>query len=108
MTERFPPTPRFDAATVTEVYANLTAGPGGGPAQVAPPPTEAAPDQGFIQYASARRQDRLQQQQEMVDLILRGPEPADDVGLSLQSANSLFSTEMLRALSQASNKTRQS
>jgi hypothetical protein len=96
------------AATVTEVYANLTAGPGGGPAQVAPLPSEAAPDQGFIQYASARRQDRLQQQQEMVDLILRGPEPADDVGLSLQSANSLFSTEMLRALSQASSKNRQS
>ena len=95
------------AATVTEVYANLTAGPGGGPAQVAPPASTNA-DQGFIQYASARRQERLQQQQEMVDLILRGPEPVDDVGLSVQSANSMFSTEMLRALSLASGKTRQS
>jgi len=95
------------AATVTEVYANLTSGPGGGPAQVAPSPSGNA-DQGFIQYASARRQERLQQQQEMVDLILRGPEPTDDVGLSVQSANSMFSNEMLRALSQASNKNRQS
>ena len=95
------------AATVTEVYANLTAGPGNAPAQVAPAP-EASPDQGFIQYAAARRQDRLQQQQEMVDLILRGPEPTDDVGLSVQTANSLFSTEMLRVLSLASSKSRQS
>jgi len=92
------------AATVTEVYANLTSGPGGGPAQVAPQPSSNTPDQGFIQYASARRQERLQQQQEMVDLILRGPEPADDVGMSVQAANSMFSTEMLRALSLASSK----
>ena len=93
------------AATVTEVYANLTSGPGGGPAQVAPPARDNnTPDQGFIQYASARRQERLQQQQEMVDLILRGPEPADDVGMSVQAANSMFSTEMLRALSLASSK----
>ena len=96
------------AATVTEVYANLTASPGGGPAQVAPPPANNDADQGFIQYASARRQERLQQQQEMVDLILRGPEPADDMGVSVQTANSLFSSEMLRALSLASSKTRQS
>jgi hypothetical protein len=87
------------AATVSEVYANLTAGPGATPATTAPPAN--APDQGFIQYASARRQERLQQQQEMVDLILRGPESTDDVGLSVQTANSMFSTEMLRALSHA-------
>jgi hypothetical protein len=95
------------AATVTEVYANLTAGPGAAPAQVAPP-ADNTPDQGFIQYASARRQDRLAEQQEMVNLILRGPETTDDVGLSVQTANSLFSTEMLRALSQANTKNRQS
>jgi len=94
------------AATVTEVYANLTAGPGNAPAQVAPAP-DSSPDQGFIQYAAARRQDRLQQQQEMVDLILRGPESTDDVGLSVQTANSMFSTEMLRALSTANTKNRQ-
>jgi hypothetical protein len=93
------------ASTVSEVYANLTAGPGATPATLAPPAD--APDQGFVQYASARRQDRRQQQQEMVNLILRGPETTDDVGLSVQTANSLFSTEMLRALSQA-NKGRQS
>jgi len=38
----------------------------------------------------------------MVALILRGPQTTDDVGLSVQSANSMFSTEMLRALSTAS------
>ena len=95
-------------ATVAQVYANLTSGADGGDAPAAAAPTEAAPDPGFIQYASARRQDRLQQQQQMVDLILRGPESADDVGLSVQSANSLFSTEMLRALSTASHRDRQS
>jgi Transglycosylase SLT domain len=94
------------AATVSEVYANLTAGPGATPATIAPPAT--TPDQGFIQYASARREERLQQQQEMVDLILRGPEKSDDVGLSVQTANSMFSTEMLRALSTASHRDRQS
>jgi len=93
------------ASTVSEVYANLTAGPGATPASIAPPAN--TPDQGFIQYASARRQERLEQEQNMVNLILRGPESSDDVGLSTQSANSLFSTEMLRALSQASGRNRQ-
>jgi len=88
------------AATVSEVYANLTAGAGATPGSVAPPAD--TPDQGFIQYASARRQERQEQEQDMVNLILRGPESSDDVGLSTQSANSMFSTEMLRALSQAS------
>ena len=95
------------ASTVSEVYANLTAGPGAMPVTAPSAAPAAAPDQSFIQYASARRQDRLQQQQEMVNLILRGPETTDDVGLSVQTANSMFSTEMLRALSQA-NKGRQS
>jgi hypothetical protein len=92
------------AATVSEVYANLTAGPSG-PGVTAPSsgpaPTQ---DQGFIQYASARRLERQQAEQEMVDLVLRGPENSDDVGMSVQTANSLFSSEMLRALSEAGNK----
>jgi Transglycosylase SLT domain len=93
------------AATVSEVYANLTAGPGATPASIVPPAS--TPDQGFVQYASARRQERLEQEQDMVNLILRGPEPTDDVGLSVQSANNMFSSEMLRALSQASSKNRE-
>jgi hypothetical protein len=93
------------AATVSEVYANLTTGASGGGA-VAPAPSapSQAPDQGFIQYASARRLERMQAEQEMVNLVLRGPESADDVGMSVQTANSMFSSEMLRALSEARNK----
>jgi hypothetical protein len=94
------------AASVSEVYANLTAGPDGGgaaPARVAPAPTNEG-DQAFIQYASARRADRLQAEQTMVNMVLRGPESADDVGESVQAANSLFSSEMLRALSEARSK----
>jgi hypothetical protein len=93
------------AASVSEVYANLTAAPDGGaaPARVAPAPANGG-DQAFIQYASARRADRLQAEQEMVNLVLRGPESADDMGQSVQAANSLFSSEMLRALSEARSK----
>jgi len=90
------------AASVSEVYANLTAAPegGGAPARIAAPAANEG-DQAFIQYASARRTDRLQAEQEMVNMVLRGPESADDMGESVQAANSLFSSEMLRALSEA-------
>jgi len=93
------------AATVSEVYANLTSGPAGGagPARTAPT-VPSSDEEGFIQYASARRAERLQAEQEMVNLVLRGPESVDDVGLSVQTANSLFSSEMLRALSEARSK----
>jgi hypothetical protein len=86
-------------ATVAQVYANLTAAPGGD-APAAPAPA-GAPEADFIQYASARRQERLQAEQSLVALVLRGPESVDDAGLTAQSAGSLFSTEMLRTLSEA-------
>lgn len=82
-------------ATVAEVYANLTRTGGAGEA------VDTAPDLGFVQYASARRIDRAQQQQELVDFILRGPQGADDAGAGLRLTNSLFSSEMLRVLSEA-------
>ena len=87
-------------ATVGEVYANLTSG-GGADAPAASPPTDAAPDPGFIQYASARRMEQLEAEQSLVALVLRGPESEDDAGIAAQSATSLFSTEMLRTLSEA-------
>jgi hypothetical protein len=87
-------------ATVAQVYANLTAAPGGeGPA--APGAPAGPPDPGFIQYASARRMEQLQAEQSLIAMVLRGPEGADDAGLAAQTTNSLFSTEMLRTLSEA-------
>lgn len=90
-------------ATVAQVYANLTAAPGGdAPAAVAP--AAPAADPSFIQYASARRMEQLQEEQALVALVLRGPEGADDAAPSLQATNSLFSTEMLRTLSEAESR----
>jgi hypothetical protein len=90
------------AASVAQVYANLTSAPGAeAPAALAP---AAAPEPSFIQYASARRLEQRQEEQALVALVLRGPEGADDAGAALQSANSLFSTEMLRTLSEAEDR----
>ena len=78
------------AATVAEVYANLTST---GGSKAAVPDREA--DQAFIQYASGRRADRLQQEQAVVDLVLRGSQQSDSVG------SSIFDTAMLRAAAYA-------
>lgn len=88
------------AASVAEVYANLTKT--GGAGQVTEP-REAAPepDDGFIQYASARRADRIQQQDALVALILRGSQPADQLGVGTRLTGSIFTSEMLRLLSDA-------
>ncbi|MBW8858419.1 MAG: transglycosylase SLT domain-containing protein, partial [Caulobacter sp.] len=100
------------AATVNEVYANLTKTAGGGAMPDIAPPTGAPDtDQGFVQYATGRRLERIQQQQELVSLILRGPQDADS-GFSFASGggssaqrmtSSMFSSEMLRVLSDASD-----
>ena len=90
------------AATVAEVYANLTRTGGGGeavrPREAQPTPI---PDGGFIQYASARRAEALREQEALVDFILRGSQAADDAGVGQRLGGSLFSTEMLRMLSEA-------
>ena len=78
------------SATVSEVYANLTAT---GGAKAAASDRDA--DQAFIQYASGRRADRLQQEQAVVDLVLRGSQQSDSVG------SSIFDTAMLRAAAYA-------
>ena len=100
------------AATVNEVYANLTKTAGGGAVPDTAPATGASDtDQGFVQYATGRRLERIQQQQELVSLILRGPQDADS-GFSFASGggssaqrmtSSMFSSEMLRVLSDASD-----
>ncbi len=53
-----------------------------------------------MQYASARRTEILEQERMLVDMLLRGPmEPDQGEGVSL--GGSLFSTDMLRVLSEA-------
>ncbi|MBN9320475.1 MAG: lytic transglycosylase [Caulobacterales bacterium 68-7] len=85
-------------ATVGEVYANLTRTGGAGSAVGSAPPQE----QGFVKYASARQMERMQQQQAMVDLILRGSQSPDGGGgVGQRLSGSLFSSEMLRVLSEA-------
>lgn len=83
-------------ATVGEVYANLTRG-GSQPVKAG---TEDSA--GFVQYASASRIERLQVQRELVNMVLRGPMDADGAaGSTVGMGGSLFSTEMLRVLSDA-------
>jgi hypothetical protein len=93
------------AASVSEVYANLAADRA---APVAPPiaPPQVRPDQGFIEYASARQAERRREEAAVVDLLLRGPESSDEPSLGVRAANGLFSSEMLQALAQASEKSR--
>jgi len=87
-------------ATVGEVYASLTRAAGAG--QVTDPAKPAAdPDGGFIQYASARRLDRQAQQDELISLILRGTQPADQMGVGSRLTGSMFTTEMLKLLHDA-------
>lgn len=80
------------AATVSEVYANLTST--GGAKGAAPEPDREA-DKAFIQYASGRRADKMQQEQAIVDIVLRGSQEPDTLG------SSLFDTAMLRAVAYA-------
>ncbi len=81
-------------ATVAEVYDNLTRGASSGPAMIAP-----SGDQGFIQYASARRQAMVEQERALVDFMLRGP--IDAGGGQSNLGGSLFSSDMLRVLTEA-------
>jgi hypothetical protein len=93
------------ALSVGEVYANLTRAPSEGPVVAtasatasiaAPRAARPAAEDGFLQYATARRIDREQQEQALIDLVLRGPEESDAGRTAL--AQSMFSSEMLRTL----------
>ena len=95
------------AVTVSELYANLTRTGGGAPATSEPRPTD---DGGFIQYASARSKDRLRDEDMVVEMILRGPQGFDPLsggaagGSRAGPAGSLFTSEMLRVLAEARDK----
>lgn len=88
------------ALTVAEVYNNLTRTTDG------VPPVQ--PDQGFLQYAGARRSDQAARQQDaLVEFILRGSQGIDgsDVagsGSRRSLPTSMLTAEMLRVLSDAS------
>jgi hypothetical protein len=87
------------AVSAGELYANLTRTPADSAPAVSAP--AAAPrDDTFMQYASARRIDRQEQEQAVIDLVLRGPEQSDQGG-GRALTGSLFTAEMLRALSDA-------
>ncbi len=85
-------------ATVGEVYANLTKA-AGSSAPVAAPAAAPSEDGGFIQYASARNMDRRLQQEELISLILKGTQPSDQMGVGSRLTGSLFTTDMLKVLS---------
>jgi hypothetical protein len=84
--------------SVAEVYDNLTKAGGPGGAVDHSKPTA---DDGFLQYASARQQDRMRAQDELVAMILRGSQPADEVGVGTRLTGSMFTSEMLKLLSDA-------
>jgi len=91
------------AVSVGELYTNLTSTVSSDTAvTAAPTPT---PQPAFLQYATARRLDRVEQEQTLIDMVLRGPEQPD-TGLGGHSSSSsltgsLFSADMLRVLSDA-------
>jgi hypothetical protein len=90
--------------TVAEVYDRFANMNSGSPASIdrTPAAPAPAPVNDFVQYASARSADRASEEQAVVAMILRGPQGSDDVGQSVMATtNSLFSSEMLRALSDA-------
>jgi hypothetical protein len=107
------------AATVGEVYANLTKTGGAASRVTDPAPNRSGDevDQGFLQYAGGRRLEHIRQQEAMVDLILRGSQDAGNpfsatssdgtLGGGQRLANSMFSAEMLRVLADASDKIKQ-
>jgi hypothetical protein len=79
-------------ASVAEVYANLTHTGGEGVSNL----RGQGDDAGFIQYASARRLQRLEQEHVLTDFLLRGREGVEVAG---SPAPSMFTSEMLRVLS---------
>jgi len=81
-------------STVAEVYANLTRGADGAAVTSA-----SSPDQGLIEDASLRRVQMEEQERALIDMLLRAPTDTGSDQANL--GGSLFSSEMLRMLSDA-------
>ncbi|THD62635.1 transglycosylase SLT domain-containing protein [Phenylobacterium sp.] len=92
--------PGGQAATVGQVYANLTKV-AGSAAPIEPAPAQPSEDGGFIQYASARALDHQAQQAELVSMILRSAQSSDEMGVGARLTGSFFTTEMLKVLSES-------
>lgn len=95
------------AASVAEVYANLTGGQAAAPAAPTAATPEAEPT--FVHRDIQARLARIEQERQLADMIL-GIDPGEDNAFGLGVAktsgsrgltNSLFSSEMLALLSQA-------
>jgi hypothetical protein len=89
------------ARSVDEVYANLTRTGGNGRAVDRPSaaPSHEVEDGGFLQYASVRQASRQREQDALISLILRGSQPSDQEGIGSRLTGSIFTSEMLRILS---------
>ncbi|HUO21409.1 MAG TPA: transglycosylase SLT domain-containing protein [Caulobacteraceae bacterium] len=89
--------------SVAEVYSNLTRGGDTAVAisapAAAPIPTAPVDPGAFVQYAMARRLEKVEQEHDLADMVLRGPESPNEGASGL--ANAMFSSEMLRVLSEA-------
>ncbi len=81
-------------ASVTEVYDSLTHG------ATAPVQASRPAETGYIEWASARRTQTREQERMLVDMLLRGPEDPVESGGDAVS-RSMFSSDMLRMLSEA-------
>jgi len=84
------------AATVAEVYANLTTTPAASAGAAAAPQAAPPVDRAFINYASGRQIDRIQQQRELVNLVLRGSDSSEST-----PGGSLFDAALMRAVAYA-------
>ena len=49
------------------------------------------------------RMDRERQQEQLVALIMRGSQPSDQLGVGSRLASSMFTSEMLKVLSESRN-----
>ena len=92
------------AISVGELYADLTSAAAGATAAPVAVPEQVTPTavrparhvrEGFLEYAEARRIDRQAQEKALVDVVLRGPEQADEGPIV---STSMLSNDMLRAL----------
>ncbi len=99
-------------ASVSEVYADLTSTGGGTAVAAAPEPAiDTAAEQKFIHYAGGRTADRVEQQRQLVDLVLRGSLDPDGISTASNEGSgsggitdSLFNTAMLRAAAYGARK----
>ncbi len=87
------------AATVAEVYANLTTTAAASATAPGAATPAAPPDRAFVEYASGRQIDRIQQQRELVNLVLRGSSDTDgSSSTSSAVSGSIFDAALMRAI----------